>query len=265
MHFLFAANLRSAGIPHAFTTRQGGVSGGPFASLNLGRGVDDDPAAVAHNRAAVLQALGLDPAGHVEASQVHGAVVAVVDGAGAGRVIEGADGMVTGDPQVVLTVHAADCVPLLLADPRQGVVAAVHAGWKGTAAGVVVEAVRVMADRFDGRPEDLLAAIGPSIGPCHYEVDEPVLVRFRVWPWRDEVFTPNDRGRWQLDLREANRRQLVDAGVPAAQIEVIDLCTYDHPDLFFSHRRDRITGRMAAVIAARTRGNPLPTENSVAV
>lgn len=247
--FLFAANLRAAGIPHAFTTRSGGYSRGPYASLNLGRGVDDDAAVVARNRLIVLETLGLASRRHVEASQVHGAVVAVVDNTDAGHPIEGADGLVTADPSAVLAVHAADCVPLLLADPRRRVVAAVHAGWRGTASGVSVAAVRVMADRFDSRPENLLAAIGPAIGPCHYEVDEPVIARLQAWTWWEEVVRPNARGRWQLDLRAANRRQVFDAGVLPEHIEILDLCTHHQPDLFFSHRRDSITGRMAGIIA----------------
>ncbi|MBI2973366.1 MAG: peptidoglycan editing factor PgeF [Armatimonadetes bacterium] len=249
LDLLFAENLRRAGIPHAFTTRRGGVSPPPFDSLNLGRGVHDDSANVARNRAAILRAIGIDPSRHVEASQVHGATVAVVTARDAAGVIEGADGMVTSAPGLALAIHAADCVPVLLADPRRRVVAAVHAGWRGSAAGIALEAVGVLADRFESRAEDLLVAIGPAIKACHYEVDEPVFDRYRDWPWRDELFAPNARGRWQLDLQAVNRRQLMDAGVPAAQIEVLEHCTFDRPDLFFSYRRDRETGRMGAIIA----------------
>jgi YfiH family protein len=248
---LFAAHLRAAGFRHAFTTRQGGDSRGPYASLNLGRGVDDDPAAVQANRQAVTRMLRLDPRRHVEADQIHGAVVAVVGAADAGRSVAGADGLASIEPGTVLAVHAADCVTVLLADPRSGAVSAVHAGWRGTAAGIAVEAVRVLRDRFGADPHVLLAALGPSIGPCHYEVDEPVLERMRRWSWWETVTTPNARGRWQLNLQAANRRQLIDAGLPATHIEVLDRCTYHHPDLFYSHRRDSMTGRMAAVIAPR--------------
>ena len=247
--FLLSHHLHACGIRHAFTTRTGGYSRGAYASLNLGRGVDDDPEAVARNRALVLNMLGLAGAHEVEAAQVHGAVVAVVGQAEAGRIIEGADGLVTAEPGVVLAVHAADCVPLLLADPRRHVVAAVHAGWRGTAAGIGLEAVTVMADRFDCRPEDLRIAIGPCIGPCHYEVDEPVMARLRGWRWWEDVAARNARGRWQLDLRDANRRQLVDAGVPAEQVETLDWCTFEHPELFYSYRRDGVTGRVAAIVA----------------
>lgn len=249
LRLLFSHHLRACAIAHAFTTRIGGFSGGAFASLNLGRGVDDDPERVARNRAAVLEVLGLAGAAQVEAAQVHGAVVAVVGKADDDRIIDGADGLVTADPEVILAVRAADCVPLLLADPRRRVVAAVHAGWRGTAGGIAREAVTVMADRFDCRPEDLRGAIGPCIGPCHYEVDEPVLARLRRWSWWEQVVTPNARGRWQLDLRDANRRQLIDVGVPVVQIETLDWCTFEHPDLFYSYRRDGPTGLMAALIA----------------
>lgn len=251
---LRAFNLQAVGVPHAFTTRRGGVSRGAFASLNLGRGVDDDPGAVAQNRGVVLRALGFHPRQHVETSQVHGSVVAAIAEGDRGTKVDGADGMVTADPGVVLAVHAADCVPILFADLRTRMVAAVHAGWKGTAAGIAFEAVKVIVDRFGAHPEDLLVAIGPAIGPEHYEVGRPVIERFEVWSWWQEVAIPNARGRWQLDLRAANRRQLIDSGVLPEHIEVLDYCTYCRADLFFSHRRDRITGRMGALIGLNSPG-----------
>jgi YfiH family protein len=216
--------------------------------------VDDDAAVVRANRETVVSVLGLDPRRHVEADQVHGAVVAVVGAGDAGRSIPDADGLASADPGTVLAVHAADCVTILLADQRSQAVAAVHAGWRGTAAGIAAEAVHVMAARFGTRPQDLLVALGPSIGPCHYEVDEPVRAAFRRWPWWETVMVPNGRDRWRLDLQSANRRQVIDAGVPVKRIEVLDLCTYHHPELFYSHRRDRVTGRMAAVIGVPRSG-----------
>jgi len=253
---LFSDLLRAAGFPHAFTTRQGGRSTGPYASLNLGRGVDDDPAAVRANREAVATTLGLDPLRHVEADQVHGAVVAVVGAGDAGRSVPDADGLASGDPGTVLAVHAADCVTLLLADPRSRAVAAVHAGWRGTAAGIAGEAVSVMAGQFETRPENVLVALGPAIGPCHYEVDEPVRAAFHRWPWWEAVAVPNGPGRWRLDLQAANRRQLLEAGVSSERIDVLDLCTYHYPDLFYSHRRERITGRMAAIVGVPSPARP---------
>lgn len=238
--FLTSELLRAAGILHAFTTRVAG---------NMGRGGAGDPQTVWANRVAILQALGLDPAHHVEADQVHGAVVAVVGAHDGGRCVPDADGLASAERLTVLAVHAADCVPLLFADTQLGAVAAVHAGWKGVAAGIPVEAVRILRERFGSRPGELIVAIGPSIGPCHYEVDEPVIDRMRRWPWWRDVAPVNERGRWQLDLRTSCVRQLTEAGVPRDHIEVLDLCTYDHPELFYSYRRDRASGRMAAIVA----------------
>lgn len=249
---LTAESLRSAGIPHAFTTRTGGVSRSPFASLNLGRGVGDDPTALAKNRLTVLHALGLDRRRAVEAQQVHGSAVAVVTATDGDRIIDGVDGLVTADPTVVIAVHAADCVPILLADPAQGVVAAIHAGWRGIVAGVLVEAVGVMS-QLTGSANELLAAIGPAIGPCCYEVDAPVIDRLQRWPWWQDVVTTNARGRWQLDLRASAHRQLAAAGLRPEHIEILALCTKCRTDLFFSYRRDGTTGRMAGLIAPPAR------------
>jgi YfiH family protein len=248
---LVAVPLAATGVVHAFTTRIGGASRPPFDSLNLSRGVGDAPAAVAANRARLLDALGRAPADHVEAAQAHGAGVAPAGAADRGGTIEGADGLVAGDARLVLAVHCADCVPLLLADVRRGAVAAVHAGWRGTAAGVAGAAVRALREEHGSDPGDLIAAIGPAIGPCCYEVDAPVYERFAPWPWRDRVFAPSRPGHWRLDLWAANRLQLEAAGVPAGAVYAVGLCTADHRALFYSHRRDGRTGHMAAVIAAR--------------
>ncbi len=244
-----ARPLEGLHVPHGFTTREGGASAPPFDTLNLGRAVGDDPEAVRANRARVLQVLGRSPADQVEASQVHGHHVAVVERADRGGTVPDADGLITRDPAVVLAMHCADCVPLLLVDPARRAVAAVHTGWRGTAAGAARAAVGAMVEAFGSRPGNLVAAIGPAIGPCCYEVDAPVVERFAPWPWRDRVVSPAPSGRWMLDLWEANRRQIVDAGVPPESVAVAGLCTAHHPALFFSHRRDGATGRMAAHIA----------------
>ncbi|MGH2405153.1 MAG: peptidoglycan editing factor PgeF [bacterium] len=235
-------------MPHGFTTRTAGVSAPPFDTLNLGRGVGDQLESVGANRTRVAAALGRRLDDHVEASQVHGSVTAVVGAAHRGHTIDGADGLATRDRRVLLAVHCADCVPILLADPVRGAVAAVHTGWRGTADGAAGAAVRTMADAFRSRSKDLLAAIGPAIGPCCYAVDAPVLERFARWPWRDRVLTPSGPGQWKLDLWEANRTQLQEAGIPSDGIATAALCTSCHPALFFSHRRDGRSGRMGALV-----------------
>ncbi len=240
-------------VVHAFTTRVGGTSHPPFDALNLSRGVGDTPAAVAANRARVLEALGHVPDDHVDAAQVHGAEVAEAAAAHRGTTIDRADGLVARDPNVVLAVHCADCVPLLFVDARRGAVAALHTGWRGTAAGAAQAAVKALRDMYGTDPRDLIAAIGPAIGPCCYEVDAPVYDRFAPWPWRDRVFAPARPGHWRLDLWAANRCQLEAAGLSAGAIVSVDLCTADHRALFYSHRRDGKTGHMAALIASPAR------------
>ncbi|MBI3974841.1 MAG: peptidoglycan editing factor PgeF [Armatimonadetes bacterium] len=248
---LLAPTVEGTGVVHGFTTRLGGVSGPPYATLNLGRGVGDAPALVAENRRRALAALGAESAAHVEASQVHGGEVAVVGRADRGRKVEGADGLVSAEPDVILAIHAADCVPILLWDPRRGAVGAVHAGWRGTAAGVAAAAVATMRQAFGTEPADLRVGIGPAIGPCHYEVDTPVAEAFAAWPCASSVLRPGRPGYWHLDLVEANRRMLEEAGVPDAQIWSSGSCTACHRHLFFSYRREGLTGRMGALIGVR--------------
>lgn len=246
---LRAPTLADDGVVHGFTTRLGGISTRPYATLNLGRGVGDAPALVTENRRRALASLGADPEAHVEASQVHGRLVAVVRHVDRGKKIEGADGLVTTDPDVVLAIHAADCVPLLFWDSRRGAVGAAHAGWRGTAAGVAAAAVEAMRKAFGTDPSDLRVGMGPAIGPCHYEVDGPVADAFAGRTWADRVLSPGRPGHWQLDLIEANRRILVDVGVPPEQIWSSTSCTACHRHLFFSYRGEGLTGRMGALIA----------------
>lgn len=163
----------------AFTTRGGGISVGPYASLNLGAGSGDDPAAVATNSHRLASALGFRTADLARLRQVHGAEVAVVERPGPpGWPIGEFDAAVTDRPDVVLLVLAADCVPVLLVDPERPAIGAVHAGWRGVAADAPGAAVRRMVEAFGSRPASLRAAIGPCIGPCCYEVDEPVAEAF---------------------------------------------------------------------------------------
>ena len=170
---------------------------------------------------------------------------------------EGADGVVTRDPSLLVTVRVADCVPLLIADAKTGAVGAVHAGWRGTLAGIAVRAVERMTGLFGSHPADLVAAAGPSIGPCCYEVGSDLRERFVRAGWADQSVerwfgTPGAR---RLDLWRANRDQLMAAGVPEAAVLVAGLCTVCHPEWFYSYRREgERTGRMFAFIRANGSG-----------
>lgn len=216
-----------------FTTRRGGVSTGPFASLNLGRWTDDDPRAVQRNRARVEALAG---ARFAYVRQVHGSEVRVLDAASDDLPTE-ADGVLTATPGVAPMVLTADCVPVAIAGG--GVVGMLHCGWRGLGGGIIargVTALRALA----GDDVSPAAAIGPGAGPCCYEVAEDVHAVFGG-------LGPEVRQGRHLDLKAVARRQLAEAGVgPVHDCELCTICA--DPTLFFSHRRDRgLTGRQAGV------------------
>ncbi len=236
-----------APVVHGFSTRGGGVSKGPYASLNLWPESEDSAANVWTNRERYAAALGIRPPHLATAEQVHGSSVVQVTGPFEDRTFA-ADGLVTNRPGVVLAVGTADCVPILLWDPEHRAVGAVHAGWAGTRDGIAGVAVRRMAEIFDSRPDRILAAIGPAAGPCCYEVREDVAQHFS-----EEFLRSLPGGLIHLDLPAANRAGLLQAGLPESNIDLSGLCTLCRPDLFFSHRRDNgVTGGMLAVIALST-------------
>jgi hypothetical protein len=244
---------RLAGFAHGFTTRLGGASEPPFDTLNLGGQVGDEPERVAENWARLEAATCLRFA---RVRQVHGAraVLARAPGPPADE----ADAVLSLAPGVAACVSVADCVPVLLADPETGAVAAVHAGWRGTVARAAAEAVRALAAEAGVPAARLLASVGPSIGPCCYEVSAELAARFA-----EDIGSSVVRGgpAPRLDLWAANVAVLRAAGVPADRVEVLGRCTACERDLFFSHRRDAgKTGRQMAFIAPRppTGGGPLP-------
>ena len=244
--------LRGLGVPHAFSTRLGGVSPAPFDSLNLGNpsgcDVRDDSNRIRQNYRLLLRAAGCEGRELLAVHQIHGAgVVRVTRGASHDNDTKG-DALVTDDPARAPSVRVADCVPILLSTGDGRAVAAVHAGWRGVVANIAVEAIRMLRDHRN----DFVAAIGPAIGFDAFEVGPEVLDEFtrRFGPSAPIRRSPDGKGR--IDLRQCLHRQLIDAGIPDDHIDQTDRCTYTHADEFFSHRRDRgITGRMAAVIATR--------------
>jgi hypothetical protein len=231
------------GVGAFVTTRQGGVSTGPTASMNLGRN-GDDAAALAENRRRLERFL---PARPVWLDQVHGRAVATLDRAStanAARPI--ADAAVTREPGVVCAVLAADCLPVLFAERNGGAVGIAHAGWRGLAAGVLEATVAALAD-LGANPGDLLAWLGPGIGPAAFEVGDDVRAACcAVEADATACFVPSHDGKWLADLYALARRRLAAAGV--VHVSGGNLCTRGDPTRFFSWRRDRTAGRMAALV-----------------
>jgi YfiH family protein len=251
--------LADVGVDAVVTGRWGGVSQGPYAELNLGFHVGDDPVAVAENRRRALATLRSTPDQAVFCVQSHGSAVHRATPADRGRgawgvadAVQDADALVTSVPGLVLAVMVADCVPLAVVDPVAGVLGVVHAGWRGTVARIgeaTVAALRGMG----ARPERMVAAIGPAVAPTRYQVG-PEVAAAAAACWRtgiteltsspDPVLTPVADGRWLFDLWTANRRILAESGVPDGAIHVAEVPTGgDGP--FFSDRDQRPCGRFA--------------------
>lgn len=236
-------------LVHGVFGREGGHSLPPFDGLNTSLGVGDRAEAVRMNRELVADCLG---AGRlVFAHQVHGdAVLAIeesslVPTAGGWVAARPADAMATAQAGTVLVVQVADCQAILLYDPRRRAVANVHAGWRGSVAGIAGRAVAVMAARYGSAPADILAGIGPSLGPCCAEfVNYRREIPQRLWDYRR-------RGSVHFDFWALSRDQLVEAGVPSANIRVSGLCTRCATERFFSYRGARTTGRFPAAIGLR--------------
>jgi hypothetical protein len=235
------------GVAAAMSTRGGGVSGPPWQSLNLGVAVGDDLAAVAENRARFAAALGARP---VWLRQVHGTHVLRLDGPEAAQ--EPADAAWTTEPGVACTVQVADCLPVLLATRDGRAVAAAHAGWRGLAGGVLEAVLQALAEGAGAAPADLLAWLGPCIGPRSFEVGADVLQAFGCSPGSADPlrFVPAPRAdgspRWRADLQQLAADRLATAGV--ASVSRTPACTVLDEAHFFSFRRSGVTGRMAAAI-----------------
>ena len=245
------------GTAHGFSTRLGGVSPAPWDSLNLGAARGDEPAHVAENFRRFCAAVGADPAGLVKNHQVHSDRIRRVgpddqlpDPAAPG-VLE-ADGLVTDRPGVCLTIFSGDCIPVLLYDPVRRVIAAAHAGWRGTAAGIAARAAETMVRDYGCKPGDILAAIGPGIGPCCFEThrDVPDGLRAGMGADAEDFIRPLPGGeKFQVDLKGANARFLERAGLDPARIALCPACTACRPDLFWSHRKlGQRRGSMASLI-----------------
>jgi len=250
-HYRFSS-LAGERLVQAVFTRLGGCSRGPFASLNVGHLVGDDLAAVAANHRSIYSALGISAERVVTGRQVHGCQVTLVTEDDVGTTKPDTDALITNRPDVWLVLRFADCVPILFYTPESEAVGLAHAGWQGTAQAVAARTAERICAAYGCRADELYAAIGPSIGPCCYEVGADVANRViqadgvtasaaRCHPRPDKAY---------LDLWQANADQLSAIGV--RHIEIAGLCTCCHRDVFFSHRGDGgTTGRFAAVIGLR--------------
>lgn len=245
-------------VPHAFSTRLGGVSPAPWDSLNLRPGMGDGREALLENYRRFCAAIGADIRRTVLSRQVHETNVRACTAADAGKGLfrdrdyNSADALVTDAPGLTLFVFSADCGTVLLRDPDTGAVGAAHAGWRGCAGGIVEKTVREMERRYGSKPERLRAALGPCIGQCCFESDGDVPAAMREALGEDAEPYLEDRGpKWHVDLEGLNRRWLLRAGVPPENIEVSGLCTVCRPDLFWSHRKlGEARGVQCAAIAA---------------
>jgi YfiH family protein len=251
VYYCFEALDGQEEIFHGIFTRLGGVSSSPWATLNVDHTVGDDGEAVEENHRRICRALGIARRDIASGYQVHGTRVARVDHKDRGRVCPQTDVLITDVPGVSLMQRYADCLPILLYDPVHQAVGLAHAGWRGTLVGVTRKAVQAMRTEFGSRPADLIAGLGPSIGPCCYQVGPEVAeaTQAAILGWPSALLRQRD-GSWHLDLWEANRRQLVQAGV--VRIEISGLCTACRTDEFYSHRAERgRTGRFGVVVGLR--------------
>jgi YfiH family protein len=258
-------------ITAGFTGRQGGASKEPYDSLNCAFHVGDDPEDVLSNRRALAEALGFTLEAWTCGEQTHGAEIAVVREEGRGRgqkdrtsAFQTTDGLLTDVPGVFLASFYADCVPLYFYDPVHRVVGLAHAGWKGTVAQIAAAMVSKMEAEYGSHPQNIVAAIGPSIGDCCYEVDDYVMEHVRRLegdlnepiepPETVELYRTSgtDESKYMLNLKEMNRRIMIKAGILPTHIECTTWCTSCNQDLFFSYRKENgITGRMTSWIGIK--------------
>lgn len=244
------------GVAHFSATREGGVSQGPYASLNTGNFSDDNPLHIHENRAIIARMFYMESKDFIIPHQTHGTKVLVIDSSflsltrsEAIETLYGVDAVITNQKGIFLCVNTADCVPLLLYDKVNGVIGAIHAGWKGTVGRIVENTIRSMEQNYGSSVNNIIACIGPSVSQKRYEVGEEVIHQFRSKGFdlaHSEVCYRNEStNKFHLDLKEINRRELISLGIPEGAIEKSDLCTYDNEQWFFSARRQTVhSGRM---------------------
>lgn len=242
-------------VDHGFSTRLGGVSEGHCATMNLSTTRGDDPAAIAENTRRIAAAIGVSPEDMVYTHQTHTTNVVVVGENDRGRRFMDTDGMVTDTPGVCLVTFYADCAPLYFVDLVKKAVGLSHSGWRGTVRRMGKVTVERMREAFGSRPEDIYAAIGPSICQDCYEVSGDVIQEFSESFRREvlpELYYRKDNGKYQLNLWRANEEVLLEAGIQKSRITVTNLCTHCNPDILFSHRSTgNKRGNLSAFLALK--------------
>lgn len=227
------------------STRHGGVSIAPHATLNLGLHTQDDSRSIIENRKRFFNTLNIDLSSVAYSRQIHSDQILTVEDPGS---YEGYDALITSKTKIYLSVTIADCTPVLIFDPQQKAVAAIHAGWRGTVVEIVRKTVMEMQTQFGTKPQNCFAYIGTCIDECSFEVDADVADHFATTYKKWDA----GRGKFYIDLKQANRQQLIDIGVPKSQIEISSFSTVLNNEDYFSYRKEGgQTGRMLAVIGLR--------------
>lgn len=260
-YLTYPAFEKLEGIIHGFSTRLGGVSRGIYSSMNLSFTRGDEEEAVKENYRRIAQSIGFRTDDIVTSDQTHTANVRKVTEADRGKGItvprdyQDVDGMVTNVPGLVLTTFYADCVPLYFADPVKRVIGLSHSGWRGTVAKIGKVTVEKMKEEYGCHPEDILAAIGPSICQECYEVSEDVIEEFKTafaGEYQERLYYKKKNGKYQLNLWETNRLIFLEAGIPEANISMPGICTCCNPEFLFSHRASHgKRGNLAAFLGLK--------------
>ncbi|NDV65432.1 peptidoglycan editing factor PgeF [Bacteroides sp. 224] len=250
-------------ISHFVTTRNGGSGTGNYTSFNCSPYCGDEAEVVKHNQELLRQGLSQPDAQLIIPRQTHGADIGVIDEVFLNsseeeqrKLLDSKDAVVTNQKGCCVCVSTADCVPLLLYDQKQQVVAAVHAGWRSTVSCIVAKTLKLMQEVYKTKGEDVVVTIGPSISLISFEVGEEVYKAFDVvgFDMNRISYRDQDSGKPHINLQEANRMQLIDFGIPQSQIELANICTYINHEDFFSARRLGIdSGRMLSGIMIRTK------------
>lgn len=256
MYFSIPKFDKTGVVKNCFTSRVGGVSTNQYNSLNLGLKTDDKEENIIENYRLICEGIDISINDLVCSDQIHKDNIKIVKEKDRGKGvikdsdIVGIDALITNVKKVALVTVYADCVPIFLLDPKQKVIALAHAGWRGTVLKIANKVVRKMMEEFDTDPSDCLAAIGPSIGKCCYEVDQNVVDKFnKNFTNTDKFVFSKGNNKYMLDLWKANRIALEEIGILERNITISNMCTMCNKEILFSHRADDgLTGRMAAIM-----------------